>query len=102
MFIQDEQSTIGLFHYSLQEWNFLGKSCSHFHPICDVLFITSNLSHQKLVPRLISLGQDRVSFHTISLSYLISDLFLLLFFFCTLSTFLNPHTHKHIINLANC
>ncbi|CAO1310660.1 unnamed protein product [Diamesa hyperborea] len=55
----DEQSTIGLFHYSLQEWNFLGKSRSHFHPISDVLYITSNLSHQKLVPRLISLGQDR-------------------------------------------
>lgn len=51
----------------IAEWKVLGKVRYHTKAICDVLYIStpttaSHVSTQhKLVPRLISLAQDRVS-----------------------------------------
>lgn len=51
-------------------WRILGKSRFHTKTICDVMFISSTTSsthassqhHHKVIPRLISLAEDRVSF----------------------------------------
>lgn len=53
-------------------WKVLGKVCYHTKAICDVLFISPSSSSsdvpfkKQVVPRLISLAEDRVSFASLN------------------------------------
>lgn len=68
---QDENANVILLHHDRSElddeWRILGKLRYHNKPICDILYIpaqaaSDSLHVHKLAPRLISLGEDRVSF----------------------------------------
>ena len=59
------------------EWSVLGRVRYHAKAICDVLFVSPSThvsSHLKVMPRLISLAQDRVSLRLMSLLNLIVNL----------------------------
>lgn len=64
--VQDESSTVVVLHRDKSAlddaWRIVGKLRCHVKPICDILFLpnSSDSQHQKLAPRLISLGEDRV------------------------------------------
>lgn len=75
VFSKDENFTVALLYFDdnnnveHKAWRILGKSRFHTKSICDVLYISqpaathaSSQQHHKVVPRLISLAQDRVRF----------------------------------------